>query len=333
MLAPIVLIAVLVGSGSHQQATAARTSAHSKQKTAPVRVVPVERPDAPPSPKPKPKPVPKPTPPKPTVIAKHSVFSGLGAWIDVYDDLPVGPTIALLRASGVQTLYIETGGSWMTHAVAPRTGSWLIAAHAAGIKVVGWYLPYFAHVDFDVSRIVTTARYTYAGQRLDGVGVDIEWKGSVRSNGIWNRNVVREMQLSRGALGPNYPLASIPPPPLQMRIAPKYWHGFPWAQVARQSTDIMLMSYWSDRVGCPKVRIYCAYEYTRYNVEITRQITGGRVPIHIIGGIGNQISGRELAAFVRGARDAKADGASIYDIATMPRHFWSALNSIRTFGA
>jgi hypothetical protein len=334
MLAPIVLLAVLVGSGPHQKQTASRASSTALVKSTPVRVVPAERPDAPRSPKPKPKPKPKRAPAAPVAPAKHSVFSGLGAWVDLYDmELPVGPTIAKLKRNGVQTLYIQTGRSGTQYAVQPEIFPWLLAAHQAGLKVVGWYLPVYTHVNLDVGRMISIARFQYGGIRFDGVGIDIEYKGAQPNNNKWNRNVAGELKQVRAALGAGYPLASIPPPPLQMRLAPLYWRGFPWKALGRYSSEIMLMSYWSPRTGCPRIRLNCAYEYTKYNILETRHLAHSNVPIHIIGGVGDAISTGELLRFIRAALDVKADGASIYDVATTKSEWWRPLQKLRSLGS
>jgi hypothetical protein len=333
LLAPVVLLAIFLGGGAHQQPTAAKGSAraHTSKGKHLARVIPVERPDGAPAPKSKPKPKPAPAPA--AVPAKHSVFSGLGAWIDLYDTLPIGPTIVTLKGNGVQTLYLQTGRSDTRYAVQPAAIPWLVAAHRAGIKVVGWYLPYYVGIRYDVARMISIARFQYGHDRFDGVGIDIEYKGAQRNNNKWNRYVVAQLKGVRAALGSGYPLGSIPPPPLQMRLAPKFWHGFPWKSLGRYSSEIMLMSYWSPRTGCPRIRMECAYEYTKYNVLVTRQLAGSGVPIHIIGGIGDAISTNELLRFIQGAADAKADGASIYDIATTKGAWWRPLQQLRTLGS
>src|SRR5947199_5982824 len=77
-----------------------------------------------------------------------SAYRGTGAWVDrtdrsIYAD--PGPAIAQLAASGVRTLYIQTGNYRLAADVVHPEGLALAieAAHAAGIKVVGWYLPGF----------------------------------------------------------------------------------------------------------------------------------------------------------------------------------------------
>jgi hypothetical protein len=342
VIAPLVLLGLLWPQ------TDQRTAAHlqaARRHSGVVPAIPVELPDGVHpivvKPKPKPKPLPPPArvawpaiPQEALSSGGRSVFSGLGAWVDVYDYplLPLAKTIATLKAAGVQTLYMETGMSGTKQAVVPESIPWLVAAHNAGLKVVAWYLPYYVNVRFDVARTVATGHFQYEGIRFDGIGVDIEYKGAMPNVRTWNINVVNHMRGVRAALGPNYPLAAIPPPPLQMRLAPSTWHGFPWKQLGNVSSEIMLMSYWSFRSGCPHVRLNCAYEFTKYNVLLTRQMTGDRVPIHVIGGVGDAILGKQLSQFIHGAIDAHADGASIYDVGTTKPAWWRSLTLLRELG-
>ena len=262
-----------------------------------------------------------------------TVFSGLGAWVDQFDfaNLDVGRSIAIMRANGVRTLFIQSGESSTPDAVLPETGPWLVAAHEAGMKVVAWYLPHYSDMELDVARTVAAARYGYFGQRFDGVGVDIEYRRSVKGP-EWMARVAQHMALVRKALGARYPIAAITPPPLQMAVAPGYWAGFPWASLGRSSSEIMLMAYWSARADCPKNPSHCAYGYTKDDVLQARALTANRVPIHVIGGVGGQITAADVVAFVKGARDAHADGASLYDFATTDASWWPALRGLRALG-
>jgi hypothetical protein len=334
MLAPLIVAAAVAMTVNTQHLSQTRALAAEKAKKHDTLVAPAHEMVDGARPKPKPKPKPKAPAPAPVAIHHGSVFSGLGAWVDLYD-IPVlnaERTVATLRAAGVQTLYLQTGRSDTKHSIEPGVLRWLITAHRAGLNVVGWYLPYYSNVRFDTQRSVAVARFSWHGIRFDGVGIDIEFKGAVKSNAKWNRYVVLQLEAVRRALGPAYPLAAIPPPPLQMRLAPRYWAGFPWRGLARSSSDIMLMSYWSFFGDCPRVRLHCPYEYTRQNVLLTRRLTGGRVPIHIIGGVGDGITDYELGQFIQGARAANADGASIYDVATTKPRWWRTLRYARAFG-
>src|SRR5439155_25722704 len=104
----------------------------------------------PPAPAPKPKPKPKPVAKAAASGPNLTAFRGLGAWVDLYDYPKLDPetSIADMHTHRVRTLYLQTGrwnkpepkasDAFMDPALMER---WLVAAHAAGIKVVGWYLP------------------------------------------------------------------------------------------------------------------------------------------------------------------------------------------------
>jgi hypothetical protein len=312
---------------------------HLRAKPAAIVPIPAES-FAPEQPHPKPKPkvvVRAPVKKAIRVAAKPrrepTVFSGLGAWVDQFDyaNLDVARSIAIVSANGVHTLYVQSGESSTTDAVLPETGPWLVAAHNAGIKVVAWYLPHYSDMKLDVARTVAAARYGYLGQRFDGVGVDIEYRRSVKGP-EWMARVAQHMALVRKALGARYPIAAIPPPPLQMAVAPGYWAGFPWASLGRSSSEIVLMAYWSARGDCPADPLHCAYGYTKQNVLQTRALTANRVPVHVIGGVGSRITAADVRAFVKGALDAHADGASLYDFGTTDASWWPALRALRVLG-
>jgi hypothetical protein len=331
---------MLVGQFWAYASERARVSRHRPRIAAATVPIPVER-ITPEPPKPKPalrvvkRAVAKPLAKRVTVARRQpTVFSGLGAWVDQFDfaNLDFDRSIATMRANGVHTLYIQSGESSTTDEVLPDVGPWLVAAHQAGIKVVAWYLPHYSDVKLDVARTVAAARYEFLGERFDGVGVDIEYRRAVKGHTQWNNRVAQQMALVRRALGPKYPLAAIPPPPLQMAVAPGFWAGFPWMSLGRSSSEIMLMAYWSARGDCPENPSHCAYGYTKENVLLTRTLTGNRTPIHVIGGVGSRITGEDVTAFVKGARDARADGASLYDFATTDPSWWRALRALRGLG-
>src|SRR5437660_3738215 len=217
-LVPLVLLVMLWPQHDHRTAVHLEAARHGV-----VPAIPQELPDGvhlavlkpKPAPAPRAKPQPKPAPhiawpgiPQEQLakLGTRSVFSGLGAWVDVYDYpvLPLNKTIAMLKAAGVSTLFMETGMSGTKQAVVPASVPWLVAAHRAGLKVVAWYLPYYVNLPFDTARTVSIARFSTAGIKFDGVGVDIEYKGALPNNHKWNSNVVRHMNAVRKALGPNY---------------------------------------------------------------------------------------------------------------------------------
>lgn len=129
------------------------------------------------------------------------VFRGLGAWIDLFDvDLDAEAYIAQMKASGVRTLYIQTGRGNSDTRVDPRVNRWLVAAHEAGLKVVGWYLPFYDRPVIDLVRTVEVARHEYKGHRFDALGIDIEYRAAVSGAFTWNRRVVEHLKAVRKEL-------------------------------------------------------------------------------------------------------------------------------------
>ena len=279
-----------------------------------------------------PTPSPEPAPRKKKVVRPRLVpFRGLGAWVDLWDygDLDPAATVADLKRHGVRTMYVQTGRFNTEDAVSPEVGPWLVAAHGAGMDVVGWYLPAYKHMKRDVRRGVAVGTYRYQGHAFDGVGIDIEWKNDV-PNPEWNDRVVEHLQQVRAAVRRRVAVAAIVPPPLQMEVAPVRWAGFPWRGIARHSDVIMLMSYWSYR-DCENIPDHCAYPFTSKNLEETRRLIGDAgMPIHSIGGVGDRITRDEVEDFVRGAQDGRAYGASLYDVRTTSEDFWPVLARLRS---
>lgn len=264
-----------------------------------------------------------------------SLFGGLGAWVDMFDfgSLQAGKTVARMKGAGVRTLYLQTGTGNTKPAVLPGVKPWLVAAHRAGIKVVGWYVPSYANVDRDVRHTVAIARFRSGAHRFDGLGVDIEERQHVRRLSTWNRRVTSHLRRVRTLVGQRYPIASIAPPPLQMRVAASSWRGFPWKAIAKQSDAVVLMSYWTPRSGCPRLKHHCAYGFTAGNVSLTRRlIARPAAVIHVIGGIGDRMTVGQVRAFVKAAKDSNADGASIYDVATTRVAWWRNLSRLRRLG-
>ena len=297
-----------------------------------------------PSPSPSPTPtLPPPTPaPKATRTAKPparpslTAFRGLGAWVDLYDYefVDADSAVADLDARGVRTLYLQTGrwnkpapddaGTMQDAAAVER---WLTAAHARGIKVVGWYLPAYENMTRDVRRTTAIARYrTASGDKFDALGIDIEYKQQMPSLSAWNAAVATHARRVRSALGSGYPIAAIVPAPLAMAVRPGNWTGFPWRSLADVSDIFMPMAYWSFRHDCSDKPEHCAYGYTKGNVEQVRALTGKpRVPVHVIGGIGDEISTNDVNDFVRAANAANVYGGSLYDYQTTRQEYWPLL--------
>jgi hypothetical protein len=111
-----------------------------------------------------------------------------------------------------------------------------------------------------------------------------------------------------------------------MEVRPENWEGFPWKSLASVSNVFMPMAYWSFRHDCAEKPEHCAYGYTKGNVEKVRALTGKpRMPVHVIGGVGDEISTDDVGDFVRAANAVNAYGGSLYDYQTTKPEYWPLL--------
>jgi hypothetical protein len=289
--------------------------------------------------------VPKPKPAAPSLDL--SAFRGLATWYDTYDYGSADPFEATrsMHAYGVRALFIQTGRYTLpgTFKDPVEMAAWIRAAHANGMKIVGWYLPGYGNLARDVARTAAIASFrTGDGQRFDALGVDVEDKCEIKGstcNGVkpsptmdaagWNAAIVTHMLRVRSSVGALFPMAGIVPPPLGMAIRPSHWTGFPWRSLPRGYDVLVPMAYWSYRDDCASVPQHCAYGYTRDDVDQVRSLTGSAtIPVHVAGGVADSVDAKEVADFVRGARDARAIGGSLYDYRTTEPAYWAALGSL-----
>jgi hypothetical protein len=263
-------------------------------------------------------------------VAALTLYGGLGTWVDIYD-LQVwrNPVAALtaMKARGVRTLYLETSNYRAASDVVRPAGTARIleAAHALGLKVVAWYLPGFLNPARDTRRTLAAVRFrTPRGQRFDSFALDIE-APVVRSVPLRTARLLRLSSALRRAVGPSYALGAIIPAPRGMQILPRYWPGFPYRQLAATYDIFLPMAYFTYRARNPAT----TYDYTVRNVAIIRRATANaKVPIHMIGGVAENATARQVRGFVRAARDCGVMGASVYDFLTTSVPHWAEL---RTF--
>jgi hypothetical protein len=192
----------------------------------------------------------------------------------------------------------------------------LIRAHRAGLRVVGWYLPKFGDLEADFANIAAMAGFSVLGHRLDGIAVDIEYTDDVPDPVDRNLRLVQLATRVRAQMGGDT-LGAIVLPPVQTEVVnPTLWPAFPWRPLAPLFDAWLPMSYWTFRT------VASGYHdgYT-YNEESTRRLRADlgdpNAPVHGIGGIGDLVTIPELDAFVRSLADTSSIGGSIYDWATL----------------
>jgi hypothetical protein len=234
---------------------------------------------------------------------------------------PARSVEAMVR-DGVHTVFLEAG-SYRHPAVAfpAATARFIGAAHTAGLKVVAWYLPLFRNVTRDFAEVMRTIGFrTPDGQGYDGFALDIE--AALVPPGPRIANMLRLSAMIREAVGPGYALGAIIPSPRGLIRVPTYWPGFPYAELPSYYDVVLPMSYLTFHYHGEAV----VEQYIRDNVEIVRQATGDpAIPVHVIGGIADDMSPGEAAAFVREAVSERVIGASLYEFARTSGPEWRVL--------
>lgn len=268
------------------------------------------------------------------VTARSSVdttaYEGLGTWLDVFDtDLrrEASATVALLVRRGVSTVFLETS-SWSRpyDLQTPNlTGAFLDTAHAAGLRVVAWYLPGFQNPALDARRSLAAIYFrSAAGGAFDSFALDIE-DTTVRNVSIRTGRLLALVARVRAAAPGPYPLGAIVASPLGMLLKPDYWPGFPWQRLAAAMDVFVPMAYSSYR----SLGVDGAFAYTVANVALVRALAGDQaVPVHVVGGLAGALTTADVAGFVRGALQQEVVGASLYDAATTRAALWPRLAPI-----
>jgi hypothetical protein len=280
---------------------------------------------------PTPTPTPTVTPAGPDLFA----YRGLGTWIDHYDNEDVyGPAafgdpaawVRQMKRNGVRTVFLEAG-SYKHPPIAfpPVTARFIAAAHRAGLKVVAWYLPLFRNVEHDFDEVMRIIGFrTPSSDGYDGCALDIEAAIVPPERRI--ENFLRLSQLMREAVGPDYALGAIIPSPRGLIRVPTYWPGFPYRELPKYYDVVLPMSYASFHYhGAEAVG-----QYIRDNVEIVRRETGvPDIPVHVIGGIADDMTPVDARAFVSAASSEHVFGASLYEFPRTSAFQWQLLQRLR----
>ena len=267
------------------------------------------------------------TAPPPATAA--AVYGGLGSWLDIFaDDAWTNPAalVAQAEAAGVRTLYLQTSNySQRVAIVRPAAlGRFVDAAHAAGLRVVAWYLPGFAKPRLDARRALAALHFRSAtGHAFDGFALDIE-ASIVPKVAVRNARLLSLTVLLRAAAPRNYPLGAIIPSPVGIRRHPHYWPGFPYTALARRFDAILPMAYFSYYAHSARA----AYAYAHDAMTLLRARTGGRQTlVHMIGGSARNIRPATLAGFVRAVSQCGAQGISQYAFPQTSAADWAVLRT------
>lgn len=271
-----------------------------------------------------------------------SVYRGLGAWVDAFDYAPAyyrpreGPQLVpedlhAMAAQGVATVYLQAARrdelSPAGIVDAALVGRFLVAAHAAGMRVVAWYLPKFGDVEADLANLALLRDFRVEGHRFDGIAVDIEYRRDVPDAGELNRRVVELSRRLRQA-APDRPLGAIVYPPVLFDvIRPTFWPGFPWADLANAYDVWLPMAYWTE---VPERSPYRdAYRYVEEGTRRLRDVLDDAdALVHVIGGVAGGATNAGVTGFARGVGHVGAMGWSLYDYRTTSAAEWEVMRGI-----
>jgi hypothetical protein len=262
------------------------------------------------------------------VSPRPAAYAGLGTWLDIYATSSWARPereIAAMASVGVRTLYLQTGNyEQRVDLLRPRAlGRFVDAAHAAGMRVVAWYLPSFAHPAQDVRRALAAIRFrSPKGERFDSFALDIE-ASFVKPVSLRNVRLLSLSARLRAAAGRHYALGAIIPSAVGMRRHPRYWPGFPYRALDRYYDVFLPMAYATDA----HVRgVRATFAYNAADVAAIRAHTRDpRVPIHLIGGLSNAMGAGETAGFMSAVAACAPLGYSLYAFPGTSRAAWTAL--------
>lgn len=257
-----------------------------------------------------------------------SAYAGLGTWLDIYATPSWAhpqQEVAAMARDGVRTLYLQTGNYEQTVDLVRQQalGRFIDAAHAAGIRVVAWYLPSFLSPAQEERRALAAIRFRSAkGERFDSFALNIE-ASLVKGVPLRSKRLLQLSARLRAAVGHRYALGAIIPSPVGIRLHPHYWPHFPYRPLARYYDVFLPMAYATNRhvPGSSFTRAYDAAD-----IAIIRTRTGKpNVPIHLIGGLANAMGAREIAGFMGAVGDCAPLGYSLYAYSVTRQTTWKAL--------
>jgi hypothetical protein len=258
-----------------------------------------------------------------------SAYAGLGTWLDLYAmGTWVDPeqAVGAMAARGVKTLFLETGNySQPTDVMRSQAlGRFIDAAHAAGMRVVAWYLPALSDVGRDLRRSLAAIRFRSAtGQRFDSFALDIE-ASVVERVDLRDAALLSLSAQLRAAVPANYPLGAIVPSQVGMDFHPRYWPGFPYRALARVYDVFLPMAYFTYRGNSDSF----ARSYVASSIAAIRAGSGeANVPVHVIAGLSDGISATGTRGFMQAVADCNPLGFSLYEFPTTGTASWSTLTA------
>ena len=257
-----------------------------------------------------------------------AAYDGLGSWLDIFEKAyqHPAPTVSAMQDRGVVTIYVETSNYSRPDIQYPtKLGQVIDEAHAAGMKVVGWYLPSFVNLKKDLRKSRAALEFTSPlGDHLDSFGLDIE-SGIVQNAKLRTERLLKLSDDIRTLAGPSYPLGAITPIPNRLVERHTYWPHFPYRKLSHIYDVFVPMNYFSFDVSGETA----ARKYTAKGIRLIRTGTGNPdEPIHEIGGIASAMSAAETRGFLDAVHAGHAVGASLYNFTETGDANWNVMQGL-----
>ena len=273
-----------------------------------------------------------PTPARPLIIGELAdrkldlvAYEGLGSWVDLFNRGPwKNPswTVGQMHRRGVRTIYLQTAtyGSPRHIVHRQKVAEYITSAHQRGMTIIGWSVPSFTKWRKDLERARAALLFeTDDGDRFDSFALDIE-ANIIDRISIRNERLLKISSELRGAAGAEYPLGAIIPD-----THSRYWSSFPYKELAELYDVMIPMGYFTfDAHGYRNVR-----DYTARNIREIREHAGRDTPIHVIGGIADDVGLPAARGFVTAITRHRVLGASLYDFPITDDETWKELSAIR----
>lgn len=253
-----------------------------------------------------------------------SAYHGLGSWIDLFDTGPwKNPSRTVARAAerGVRTIYLQTAtyGSPRDIVYRDKVAEFITAAHRRGMQVIGWSVPSFTQWRQDFRRARAALLFeTDGGERFDSFALDIE-APIIRNIARRNMRLIKISDKLRSVAGDDFTLGAIIPD-----VHSHYWPRFPYQELAKRYDVMVPMGYFTFRT-----RDYRGVRrYTTANIKVIRKEAGKEMPIHVIGGIADDVGVGAARGFVKAIKKHRVLGASLYDFPITSDETWKELSSL-----
>ncbi|MFI5047483.1 MAG: hypothetical protein ACHQIG_10510 [Acidimicrobiia bacterium] len=271
---------------------------------------------------------------------KLDPYSGLGAWVDVFDYAPrlqtdgnvprVGvDTIDDMARLGARTLYLQVANpdGAPSDQLTDRTElrALLKRAHEEKLFVVAWFLPFVTDVAADDQFVREITRLRVTGRGFDAIALDIEDTRAVPDVAERNDRVVELARRARALMPVSMALGGIVYPAVQLDVVnPILWPNFPYKRLAASVDVWMPMAYFTYRDEASGYRD--AFRYSKESITRLRDhLDDQDAKVHIVGGIADAVTAADLDGFLRATRATGAIGWSLYDYSTTFSTAWPTL--------